>query len=82
VKHLILRVERVYTRYGSSIVLTLWGPESRRYEVNLPRRYYGLITDYDITATNYKQIVLHLVYKGTCRLSSQHLLNIVQDNSP
>ena len=81
VKNLILRAERVYTRYGPSIVLTLQGPESRRYKVYLHRRYYWLVTDDDIIAINEKQVVLHLVYKETCRQSQQHLLTIVQDNT-
>jgi hypothetical protein len=66
-KHLILRAERVYTRYGPSIVLKLRGPESRRYKVYIPRRYCGLFTDDDVTAINDRQIVLSLVSKGTCR---------------
>jgi hypothetical protein len=52
VKHVILRAERVYTRYGPSIVLTLRGPESRRYKMYLPRRCCGLFTDDDVTAIN------------------------------
>jgi hypothetical protein len=39
VKHHILRAERVRTRYGPSIVLTLRGPESQRFKVYLPTRY-------------------------------------------
>jgi hypothetical protein len=80
VKHLILRAERVNTSYGPSIVLTLRGPEFQRYKVYLPRCYCGLITDDDVTAINDRQVVLHLVFKGTCSQSNQHLLNIVQDN--
>jgi hypothetical protein len=80
VKNLILRAERVSTRYGPSIVLTLRGPESQRYKVYLPRRYSAQVTDDDITAINQHHAVLYLVYKGTCRSTSQHLLNIVQDD--
>jgi hypothetical protein len=81
VNHQILRAERVYTRYGPSVVLTLRGPESRRYRVYLPKRYCALIIDEDITAINDILIVLNLIYKGTCRATSQHLLNLVQETS-
>jgi hypothetical protein len=80
VKNLIFRAERVNTRYGPSIVLTLRAPESRRYKVYLPRRYCALVTDDVITAINQNHAVLYLVYMGTCRSTSQHLLNIVQDD--
>jgi hypothetical protein len=79
VKNLLLRAERVNTRYGPSIVLTLRGPESRRYKVYLPRRYCALVTDDDITAINQNHAVLYL-YMGTWRSTSQYLLNIVQDD--
>jgi hypothetical protein len=36
VQHTILRADRVYNRYGPSIVLTLQSPESRRYSVSTP----------------------------------------------
>jgi hypothetical protein len=81
-KHQILRAERVPTRYAPSVVLTLRCPsESRLCKVFLPRRYCSLITDDDIIAINDKQIVLHLVDKGTCRTTNQYQLNMVQDNS-
>jgi hypothetical protein len=59
VKHQILRAERVYTRYGPCIMLTIRGLESRRYKAYLPRRYSGLITEAEITAINDRHIVLN-----------------------
>jgi hypothetical protein len=81
VQHTILRAERVYSRYEPSIVLTLRGPESRRYRVYLPRRYCDLITDEDIKDINDRKNVFALVYKGTCRSTNQHLLRLVQETS-
>jgi hypothetical protein len=81
VKHHILRAERVHTRYGTFIVLTLRCPDSQRYGLYLPIRYCIVVTDDDITAINDKQIMLHLVYKGTCKATSQHLLDLVHDTS-
>jgi hypothetical protein len=52
VPHPILREERVYTRYGPSVVFTLQGPASRRYRVYLPRRHCALVTDDDINEIN------------------------------
>jgi hypothetical protein len=74
VKNQILHAERINTRYGPSIVLTLrCPPDSLRNKVYLPRHYCVLFTDYDIIAINDRQILLHLVYKGTCRETSQHV---------
>jgi hypothetical protein len=81
VKHQILRAERVLTGYGPSVELTLRCPlESRQCKVYLPRRCV-LDNDDEITAINNRQIVLHLVYKGTCRATSQHQMTLVYDNS-
>lgn len=81
VKHHILRAERVNTRYGPSIVLTIRCPDFQRYRVYLPRRYCIVVTDDDITDINERQIMLHLVYKGTCKAPSQHLLDLVHVTS-
>jgi hypothetical protein len=80
VQHRILRAERVYTRYGPSVVLTLQDLESRRYRIYLPRRYCALIADEDITIYD-RRIILNLICKGTCRATSQHLLNLVHETS-
>jgi hypothetical protein len=80
-KHPILRAERDCTIYGPSVVRTLQGSESWRYKVYVPKCYCGLITVDDIAAINDRYIVPHLIYKGTRRFTSQHLLSILRDDS-
>jgi hypothetical protein len=66
----------------ASVVLPLrYTHESQRCKVYLPRRYCGLITDVEIFSINDRHIVLHLVYKGTWKASSQHQFTLVHDNS-
>jgi hypothetical protein len=81
VPHPILRAERVYTRYGPTILFTLQGPESRRYRVYLPRRHAALVTDDDIIEINDRKAVLNLVFKGTCLNIKTDLLRLVDLSS-
>jgi hypothetical protein len=65
-KYSILRAERMGTRYGPRIVLTLVDSPDRLLRVFLPRRYYSLFTDEEITDINASKLQLSLIYKGTC----------------
>jgi hypothetical protein len=65
-KYSILSAERMQTKYGPSIVLTLLDSPERLIRVFLPRRYYSVFTEEDITEINTLGVKLCLVYKGTC----------------
>jgi hypothetical protein len=78
-RYAILAAERVTTRYGPSILLTIAlgtsSPDSVR--VFLPTRYTDVITDEDITSKNTHQVQLNLVYKATCKSTHSYMLQLV-----
>jgi hypothetical protein len=76
----ILSAERVTTRYGPSVLLTITlGTSSSADSVPSvsTTRYTNVITDDDITAINMRQVLLYLVYKGTCTTTHSYMLQLV-----
>jgi hypothetical protein len=79
----ILAAERVTTRYGPSILLTIAlgtsssSSSSDSVRVFLPTRYTDVITDEDISTINTRQVQLHLVYKGACKSTHSYMLQLV-----
>jgi hypothetical protein len=58
--------ERIGTRFGPSILMSLRDDPTRIVKVFLPRRYYSSMSDSDIEEINSKKVSLGLVYKGQC----------------
>jgi hypothetical protein len=73
----IMLAERVTTRYGPSVLLTITLGTSDSVRVFLPTRYTNVITDDDITAINTRQVLLYLVYKGACKNTHSYMLQLV-----
>jgi len=71
----IVRVKRITTKYGPTVVLTLCIAENN-VQVFLSKRYSDVVSDADIDAINSKAVSLHLVYKGVCESSKLYLLAI------
>jgi hypothetical protein len=69
-------VERVGTKYGPSILMSLLDSPTRIIKVFLPRRYYSVFTDDDINQINSKQVKYGLIYKGQCVNTHSHKLAI------
>jgi hypothetical protein len=67
-------VERVGTKFGPSILVSLLDSPTRITKVFLPRRYYPVFTDDDINQINSKQVQYGLVYKGRCVNTQSHKL--------
>jgi hypothetical protein len=65
-KYSILRAKRMQTIYGPSIVLTLLDSPERLIGVFLPRGFYSVFTEHDISEINISTFKLSLIYKGTC----------------
>ena len=61
----IMLAERVTTRYGPSVLLTINLGTSDTVRVFLPTRYSNVITDDDMATINMRHVQLHLVYKET-----------------
>ena len=80
----IVKAERVKTRYGETVLLSIRDPQNLRVKdltpalmkVFLPKRYAAVITDVDITSINDDQIHWNLVYRGLCEKTKTYVLAI------
>jgi hypothetical protein len=75
-KYPIEHAERVYTRYGETVLLSLRDPQTLLIKTFLPKRYAAHFTEDDIKSINTEKVQLHLIYKGRCVKSNSHLLDI------
>jgi hypothetical protein len=57
--------EKIQTRYGETILLTLKESTQTFVKVFLPKRYGDLFTDDDIKSVNEKSVIYALKYRGT-----------------
>lgn len=73
----ILSAERVTTKYGPSVLLTITIGPSDSVQVFLPTSYSNVNTDDDIAAINNRRVQLHLVYKRTCTHTHSYMLRLV-----
>ena len=71
----IVKAERVKTRYGETVSLSIKDPQNLSVKdlkptlmkVFLPKRYAAVITDADISSINDDQIHWNLIYRGCVR---------------
>jgi hypothetical protein len=61
----IERAEKIKTRYGETILLTLKESTETFIKVFLPKRYGDLFTDDDIKSVNEKSVIRAFKYCGT-----------------
>ena len=77
-KYPIERADRVKTRFGEAILLSIrYVAGDRLYKVFLPQRYTAVFKDDDVLAINNGFAVWHLVSKGRCPNSKAYELPIV-----
>jgi hypothetical protein len=75
--HPIERAEKVQTRFGKAVLLTLQQQSPLScVKVFLPRRYGALFTEADLTSINEKSVAFALRYCGTCPTSNSYILEI------
>ena len=60
----IVRANRISTKYGPTVLLTLCVSESSIVQIFLTKRYSEVMSDEDMDSFNSKAVALHLVYKG------------------
>jgi len=72
----IERAEKVQTRYGEAILLTLKESSQVYLKMFLPRRYGALFSEDDLKSINEKTVSLALRYHGTCSTSNSYILEI------
>jgi len=72
----IQHAERVVTKYGEAILLTLLSQSPQTFlKVFLPRRYGTLLNDADLCSIN-KTISLSLKYLGTNTATNSYMLEL------
>jgi hypothetical protein len=72
----IERAEKLQTRYGEAVLLTLKESLQVYVKVFLPRRYGALFSEDDLKSINEKTVSLALRYRGTCSTSNSYILEI------
>jgi len=78
----IVKAERVKTRYGETVLLSIRDPQNLSVKdltpalmkVFLPIRYAAVITDADISSINDEQIHWNLIYRGLCEKKKTYVL--------
>jgi hypothetical protein len=75
-KYPIVGAERVYTRYGETVLLSIRDPQTLLIKSFLPKRYAAHFTEADIKSINTEEIKLHLTHKGRCVKSNSHTFDI------
>jgi hypothetical protein len=75
-RYAITGAERVFTRYGPTVLLGIVGDELGRATLFIPRRYGGKFLDSNIEDLIAGTKKLFLIYRGTCTASKAILLAI------
>ena len=75
-KYPIIRAERVETKFGQAVLLTILDSPMKSIKVFLPKRYSALMTDDDIEDIKSKRVSLNLIYKETCMKTNSYILAI------
>ena len=73
----ILSAERVTTKYGPFVLLTINLGTSDNVRVFLPTRYSNVVTDDHIMDITTRRVELHVIYKGKCPHTHSYILNLV-----
>ena len=83
-KYTIVKAERVKTRYGETVLLSIKYPQNQSakdltpalLKVFIPKSYATVITDADISSINDEQIHWNLIYRGLCEKTRTYVLAI------
>jgi hypothetical protein len=72
----VVRAERMNTKYGVSILLTIKMSPGKVVSIFLPKRYTPVFSDVDIDSINNGTVKVDIVYRGTCEQTNAHLLSL------
>jgi hypothetical protein len=75
-KYPIVHTERVYTKYGPTVLLTIVDSTLRTLKVFMSKRYASKFSDLGIEDINPKQVSLYLIYKGKCVKANSYILAV------
>jgi hypothetical protein len=72
----IVHANRINTKYGPTVLLSIRDVDENVVDIFLPKRYANVVTDEDLENINSRSVYLNLVYKGLCESSNSYLLAI------
>jgi hypothetical protein len=72
----VVRAERMKTKYGDSILLTIKMSPGKVASIFLPKRFTPVFSDADIDSINNGRVKVNIVYQGTCEKTNAHLLSL------
>jgi len=75
-KYLIVDAQRVVTKYGHAVLLSIKDKPYNTIKVFLPKRYSAVVFEDDIMSVNTHKVMLHLVYSAKCEKSISYILGI------
>ena len=78
-KYPIARVDRVVTKFGETILLSIRDPDTADqpiFKVFLPQRYAAAFRDEDVQAIGEGERVCYLVYNGRCPKTNAYQLSV------
>ena len=75
-KYPIVAAERVDTKYGPRVLLSVKDEPHNIVKVYLTRRYSARMSEEDINSINAQKVLLHLVYKGVCDKTQSFIVGI------
>jgi hypothetical protein len=75
-KYLIVHAQRIVTKFGPTILLSIRDSSFNVVKVFMPKRYSSVFLDEDIDSINNEKFLLNLIYKGTCIKSKSYILSV------
>lgn len=72
-KCLIVRVDRITTKFEPTVLLSLRDKPFNVVKVFMPRRYNTAFSDRDIQQINTQSVKMNLVYRGHCSKSNSYV---------
>ena len=70
----VLHAERVETKYGTSVRLTIREADENNVKLFLPRRYSEIFTDDDLAEINNQTVHYYLIYKGKSSANNSFII--------
>ena len=75
----LVEAERLQTKYGISILLTIKASSENLVRVFLPRRFTKVFSDTDIDMINGGMIKIDFIYHDTCEKTNSYQLSLEQE---
>jgi len=75
-KYPIVNADRVTTKFGKTVLMSIKESPCKIVKVYLPKRYSSITSNENIGSINLMKVSLNLIYKGMCETSKSYILAI------